>query len=150
MMSSTKNYSFDEKLGAEDIKYIDREIINMIYQEIRCDRCNAQLRYVNLLRIEESYYNIGDDCYQSIKVKLSEIRNLSLYHVRIILEEPYDRYLDNKWTSKKEYIFNKSESPKSHPDYSKYLTLKWDSEHGGLPNFRKEEYERLKKQFKKE
>lgn len=146
-MNSSKEYHFDERLTSEEIKYVDREIINMIYQEIRCDRCNAQLRYVNILRIDELYYNIGDDCYQSIKVKLSKIRNISLYNVRMVLEEPYDRYLENKWDSEEVYLSNETESPKFHPDYKIYESLKWDFEHGGLPSFKEEEYKKLRKQF---
>jgi len=147
-MSTSKDYKFDEKLSSNDIKYVDRNEVDMPYEEVRCDRCNATLRYVNTLRIDENYYNIGDCCYQSIKNVLSEIRGKSLYWIRMALEEGYDRYLEIKYTSSSDEISDyESNSPKHHPDYKSYEGLKWDFEHGGLPSFREKEYKKLKEQF---
>ena len=148
--SISKDYKFDEKLGSDDIKYVDRNEVNILYEEVRCGRCNATLRYVNTLRIEDEYYQIGDFCYDSIKVILSEIRGKSLYWIRIELEEGYDRYLETKYSSDNDEIsVYEGNSPKYHPDYKIYETLKWDSEHGRLPSFKEEEYRKLKQQFEK-
>lgn len=130
-----------------DIKYIERIIVDKLYLDFRCDRCNSQLVYVNVLRIEIIYYNLGDFCYQSIKNMLSEIRGKSLHFIRLELEESYDKQLVNKYATQ-EQVDEKTEY-KWDPDYSKYLTLKWDSERGGLPLNRKNEYLELKKKFEK-
>jgi hypothetical protein len=97
------------------------------------------------LRIEIVYYNLGDFCYQSVKNILSEIRGKSLHFIRLELEESYDKQLENKYANE-EQIEGKT-SYKSDPDYSKYLTLKWDSEHSRLPPFRQKEFDELKKKF---
>ena len=146
---SLKSYDFDKKLDSLEIKYIEREIVDNVYQNITCDRCNHQrLKYINILRIDEEYYQIGDDCYDSIKNILSKVRGKSLYRIRLELEESYDRHLERKYDSDNQ-IEDKT-SYKFDPDYSRYLTLKWDSEHSGLPSFRREEFEELRKKFEKQ
>lgn len=145
-MMSLKTYEFDEKLTALEIKFIDRIIVDNLYQDFRCDRCNAQLVYVNILRIEENYHNIGDNCYQSIKNALSKIRGKSLHFIKLELEENYDSLLSQKYATE-EQIEDKADY-KWDPDYSRYLTLKYDSEHSGLPSFRKEEFLKLQEKFK--
>lgn len=142
---SSKTYDFDKKLYSLDIKYIERIIVDNLYLDIRCDRCNSNLVYVNVLRIEILYYNLGDFCYQSIKKLLSEIRGKSLHFIRLELEESYDEHLVNKY-AKADEIEDKA-SYKSDPDYSKYITLKWDSEHSRLPSFKIKELNELKKKF---
>lgn len=142
---SSKIYDFDKKLYSLDIKFIERIIVDKLYLDIRCNRCNSQLVYVNILRIEIVYYNLGDFCYQSVKNILSEIRGKSLHFIRLELEESYDKQLENKYANE-EQIEGKT-SYKSDPDYSKYLTLKWDSEHSRLPPFRQKEFDELKKKF---
>ena len=122
-------------------------IVDNLYRDIRCARCNAQLVYVNILRIETDYHNIGDFCYESIRILLSEIRGKSLVHIKRELEDKYEEYLQQKYTI--DDNANDPSSYKSDPDYSKYLTYKWDSENGRLhPNF-KAEYEKLTKKFEK-
>ena len=142
---SSKIYDFDKKLYSLDIKYIERIIVDNLYLDIRCDRCNHQLVYVNILRIEIDYHNLGDFCYQSIKNILSEIRGKSLHFIQLELEESYDEHLVKKYATEEE-IEDKA-GYKSDPDYSKYLTLKWDSEHSRLPSFRQKELNELKKKF---
>ena len=144
---SSKTYDFDHKLYSLEIKFIERIIVDNVYQDFRCDRCNSQLVYVNVIRIEIDYHNLGDFCYQSVKNILSEIRGKSLHFIRLELEESYDRLLVNKYATQEE-VDEKTEY-KWDPDYSKYLTLKWDFEHSGLPSNRKEEFNKLKMKFKK-
>jgi len=144
MTSSDKEYKFDTLLITEDIKYIDRIIASMHYEDVRCDRCNAQLRYVNLLRIDTEHYNIGDNCYQSIKNKLSELWETSLHDVRIRLEQGYQKYLRRKYAPKTQISVDPIDKG---PGYSRYLEFKWDDEHGGLHPANILEYEKLKKRF---
>ena len=142
---SSKTYEFDKKLYSLEIKFIERIIVDKLYLDIRCDRCNSQLVYVNVLRIEIVYHNLGDFCYRSIKNILSEIRGKSLHFIRLELEESYDEHLEKKYATEGEIEYKTS--IKSDPDYSKYLTLKWDFEHGSLPSFRKKELNELRKKF---
>lgn len=142
---SSKIYDFDKKLYSLDIKYIERIIVDKLYLDIRCDRCNSQLVYVNILRIEITYHNLGDFCYQSIKNLLSEIRGKSLHFIRLELEESYDEQLEKRYATEEQ--IEDIASYKSDPDYSKYLTLKWDSEHSRLPSFRQKELNELKMKF---
>ena len=144
---SSKIYDFDKKLYSLDIKYIERIIVDNLYIDIRCARCNHQLVYVNILRIESDYHNLGDFCYRSIKNILSEIRDKSLHFIRLELEESYDEHLEKKYATEGEIEYKVS--IKSDPDYSKYLTLKWDSEHGSLPSFKKKELNELRKKFER-
>ena len=147
MIMSSKTYDFDKKLYSLDIKYIERIIVDNLYLNFRCDRCNANLIYVNILRIEINYHNLGDFCYQSVKNILSDIRGKSLHFIRLELEESYDTQLLKKYATE-EQIEDKA-NYKWDPDYSQYLILKWDLEHGGLPTFRKKEFDELKKKFGK-
>ena len=103
---------------------------------------------MNTLRIEYEYYQIGDFCYDSIKVILSEIRGKSLHWIRMELEERYDRYLERKYSSDIDEILDSGNgSIKYHPNYLRYNALKWDLKHGSLPSFKVKEYKELKKIF---
>ncbi len=94
-----KEYKFDKLLTSNDIKYIDREITEFD-EEVECDRCKYKpLKYVDILRIDDDYYNVGDFCYNSIKNRLSEIRGKSLYFIKIDLEEGYYKYLEREYDS---------------------------------------------------
>lgn len=148
MRMSIKKYEFDKLLDSLDIKLIDRNIVSVVYQQVRCDRCNKQkIKYVNILRIELAYFNIGDDCYQSIKNALSEIRGKSLHFIRLDLEESYDHHLIRKHPEQQE-SFGYVNPKKSDPQYSLYLSMKWDNEHGSLPNFKVKEFKELELKFK--
>lgn len=142
-----RTYEFDKLLTSMDIKYIERLIVDNLYRDVRCARCNHQLVYVNVLRIETGYHNIGDFCYESIRIILSEIRHKPLVIIKRDLEDKYEEYLEKKYATEEE-IQDKA-SYKFDPDYSKYLTLKWDFEHSRLPSFRMEEFKELKKKFEK-
>lgn len=144
-----KEYRFDEKLISNNIRFIDRETFNRFITNIPCNRCNATLtRNVVNIRIDETYYQIGEDCYISIKNRLSEIRGKSLYWIRIDLEEDYDKHLQSKFSRERlNSIINKETATEWHPDYSKFKELEWDIIHGNPPNFKKKEYEKLKKKF---
>ena len=146
---SLKSYEFDNLLTSEDIKFIEREIVNKTYQEVRCDRCNALLTYINIIRIEMKYYNLGDFCYNSIKNILSEIRKKSLHFIRIDLEETYNNYLTKKFMTEKEGYENTETINKYDPDYNTYLSLKWDYENNSLPHHMRDKYNDLKDKFEK-
>lgn len=139
-----KTYEFDEKLCSMDIQFIDRFEINRLFQEIRCDRCNACLKYINDIRIEDDNYNIGDFCYESILKILAEIRGKSVELLRIELERGYLEYVRLKRLKE---IEDRGEIDKFDPDFKLYETMKWDVEHGGIPEFQRKEYEELKKKF---
>jgi len=149
MIASLKNYKFDEFLVSHNIEFFDREIVS-IGQNIRCDRCNAMLKYVNILKIDEKYFNIGDCCYQSVKNALSELRGKSLYWIRRELEGNYERHVENKTENRKtriEKFYEERRANAFDSDYNKYLCLKWDMEHNNLPDYRLNEYEELRKRF---
>lgn len=94
-----KEYKFDKLLTSNDIKYIDRGITKYD-EEVECGRCKYKpLKYVNILRIDDNYHNVGDFCYNSIKNILSKIRGKSLYFIKIDLEEGYYKYLEREYDS---------------------------------------------------
>ena len=148
MTENLRNYKFDELLTSLNITYIDREVVSMSYQEVHCDRCEHLLKYVNVLRIDETYYNIGDDCYVSIRAQLSKIRGISLVNLKRELEDNYESYLEIKYNNEDLETYRNDKINKHDPDYNTYLTFKWDAEHGGLPQFKMKEYEQLKEKFK--
>lgn len=139
-----KMYEFDKKLDTKDIQYIDRFEINMMLQEIRCDRCNACLKYINELRIKEDHFNIGDFCYGSILDILVKLWKQDRFFVQVKLEQGYTEYLRKKHEAER---IARGSIDKHDKDYSLYLTLKWDAEHNSLPEFNRKEYERLRKKF---
>ena len=144
-----KPYKFDKLLSSLNIKYIDRIVVNMEYQEVRCDRCEHLLRYVNILRIDGKYYNIGDFCYESIRAQLSKIRGKSLVHLKRELEDKYEEYLMVAHPNVLGEIEEREDSiNKSDPDYRLYLTLKWDAGHGSLPKQKLDELARLREKYK--
>lgn len=147
-MSDKQGYEFDKKLTSEDIKYIDRNIYSTIYENMRCDRCgHSHLKYVNTIRIEDEYYELGDDCYASIRAILSEIRGVSLHFIKLQLEDRFEQLIRKKY-----YVDGfDSEDPSEYKydaDYKEYESLKWDVEYGtGLPTFKQKRLEVLKKKF---
>ena len=146
MTHRAKIYQFDEKLHTLDIKLIDRKKVSIEYSQIICNRCNATLLYVNVLRIKRDHYNIGNNCYDSIKIILSKIRNISLHLLTEQLESNYFKYLKNKYCKAK-VLPQKSEDVRFHPDFNRYIAMKYDEAHGGLPSFKKREFNELKAFF---
>lgn len=146
-----KEYKFDEKLVSDNIKFIDRVVISSYTTKVRCDRHKGLLRrYVNTIRIDDKYYQIGDDCYKSIKNKLSEIRGKSLKLIKDDLEEDYIRYLEGKWLpGTLDLKDDKDTKKRFDPDYNKFKILEWDIKHGNPPDFKKKEYQELKQKFSK-
>ena len=145
-----KPYKFDELLISLDIQYIDHEIVNKYYQEIECDRCKYRpLVHINIIRIDANYYNIGNDCYESIRAQLSKIRGKSLVHLKRELEDKYEEYLMIVHPNVLGEIEGREDSiNKNDPDYRLYLTLKWDAGHGSLPKHRIDELARLREKYK--
>lgn len=145
-----KEYEFDKKLISDNIKFISRNEFNRFTANIRCDRHNGLLKkFVVTIRIDAEYYQIGDNCYNSIKIKLSEIRGKSLKFIKDDLEETYDKYLREKFNKPKLNSKPGKGSYKHDVDWNIYKELKWDFEHGGLPSFKEEEYKKLKEKFRK-
>jgi len=142
--------NFDNRLlETDDIQYIERVTINNVYTDISCDRCHHKgLIYINLLRINDRYYNVGDNCYNdNIKIILAKKWGISLVLVRLRLNEPCNRYQEYK------HVIDKAELDENKPlkhdlDYKIYEALKWDYENGHLPPKKIEEYNRLKEKFK--
>ncbi len=145
-MHRAKIYQFDEKLHTLNIKLIDRKKVSIEYSQIICDRCSATLQYVNVLRIKKDHYNIGNNCYDSIKIILSKIRNISLHLLREQLESNYFKYLKNKYCKAK-VSPQKSKDKRYHQAFNRYLAMKYDEDHEGLPSFRKREFNELKAFF---
>ena len=148
MPTRDKTYQFDDKLKSDDIKYIGREEFNRLLANIRCERCNATLkRYVVHLRIDKEIYNIGADCYSSIKAILSEIRGKSHRFIVIDLEEKYDNYLKEKLSEEELPTKPGKSTYKWDPDYERLKAVQWDIKHENPPVHIKKEYEDLKKKI---
>ena len=133
---------FDLKLVSDNIQYIDYTEYDEFH--IRCDRCQAELKNVNMLEIDDKEYYIGNDCLNSIIRILSEIWGTSIRWVKQRIG--MSRYVKKEYTTTLSDII-KTKNPDS--EYSRYLKLKWDIEHGNPPEFIIEEFEKLRKKFKK-
>lgn len=146
-MSELKEYKFDVKLKSKNIKLIDQIKVNMDYQNIECDRCNSLLKYINILRIDDTHYNIGNDCYNSIKNRLSKIRHISLHILRFDLESNYDTFLGKKHKLGKALSKLHHQDNKYHRNYSEYVQLKYDNKHGKIPKSKIDRLNKLKAFF---
>ena len=149
-MTINKEYEFDKKLSSNNIKFISRNEFNQFTADIKCDRHNGLLKKIVVtIRIDDEYYQLGDDCYQIIKNRLSEIRGKSLKFIRDELEEDYNKYLHKKLNKPKLNSAPGKGSYKFDVDWNIYKELKWDSEHNTLPSFKNEEYQKLKEKFRR-
>ena len=150
MVVNEKEFEFDKKLISNNIKFINREEFNRHAANIICDRHNGILKkYVNTIRIDEEYYQLGDNCYNSIKIKLSVIRGKSLRFINIDLEGDYDKHLNKKWNEPDLILKENKGLYKYDPDWNRFKELEWDDEHGSLPSNKKEMYKELKEKFRK-